>query len=74
MENVKGALQSRAVWLGIFGFLIPILKIVGVDLGVDPAWLTDQVVMLITALTSLGAVFFRIMATAKISGLFAPKQ
>ena len=67
MEQIKAYSQSKAVWAGIFGVIVSLGSAAGLVFAPE---FIDQAAMLAVAVstlvTSLGGIYGRIKATAKL--------
>lgn len=67
MEGFKSALNSRTVWSGIIALAGAVLNAFGYELGAaDSEALVEAIGGVMTAIGSVGAIFFRVKATKKI--------
>lgn len=67
MTDIKGMLASRTVWSGIIGFLAVLAGAFGVNFGVENEAVVAAVIKVVEGLSFLAAIFFRVVATARIA-------
>jgi hypothetical protein len=70
MEQVKSMIASRTVWAALVSAILWALTLAGKNVtGIDPNSVTDVILQIVGGLSSLLAIFFRVTATAQISGV-----
>ena len=70
MEQVKSMIASRTVWAALVSAILWALTLAGKNVtGIDPNSVTDVILQVVGGLSSLLAIFFRVTATAQITGV-----
>ena len=70
MNDIKGALQSKAIWSAAVGMGIIVLQGMGRDVtGIDQEALTGHIMTGVGILANVYAIYGRVTATTKITGI-----
>jgi len=67
MDDFKGMLASRTVWAGLIGFIAVVLDMFGIHPDFDQNAAVDAILKLVEAVSFLGAIIFRVVASKRIA-------